>query len=127
MHLRLSVYGFLQTSSSSEDAVENRINQIIELDESRRQACEQNYRNQEKVKRAFDKTTRQRVFSIGDIVLLWDKRREKPGKHGKFDSLWLGPFVIRDVAGPNSSHLSHLNGEPMNLPMNGQQLKIFFK
>ena len=103
------------------------INQIMELSESRRLSCEQNYRNQEKVERAFDKTTRQRVFSIGDIVLLWDKRREKPGKHGKFDSLWLGPFVIRDVAGPNSFHLSHLDGEPMNLLVNGQQLKIFFK
>ena len=62
VHARLPVYGLLQTSSSSEDAVENRINQIIELDESRRQACEQNYRNQEKVKIAFDKTTRKRVF-----------------------------------------------------------------
>ena len=73
----------------------------------------------------FDKTTRKRVFSIGDTVLLWDKRREKLGKHGKFDSLWLGPFMIRDEAGPNSYH--HLDGEPMNLPVNGQQIKLFFR
>ena len=126
MHLRLPVHGLLHTSISSESAMDNRVNQIIELDENRKMAGEQNW-NQEKVKRAFDKTTRKRVFSIGDTVLLWDKRREKPGKHGKFDSLWLGPFIIRDEAGPNSFHLSHLDGEPMNLPVNGQQLKLFFR
>jgi hypothetical protein len=32
---------------------------------------------------------------IVDTVFLWDKGREKPWKHGKFDSLWLGPYVIR--------------------------------
>ena len=90
-------------------------------------ACEQNCKKQEKVKRAFDKTTRKRVFSIGDTVLLWDKRREKPGKHGKFDSLWLGPFIIKDEAGPNSFYLSHLDGEPMKFPMNGKQLELLIR
>jgi hypothetical protein len=72
-------------------------------------------------------STRKRDFMIGDIVLLWDKGREKPGKHGKFDSLWLGPYLIREIAGPNSFHLSHLDGEPINIPRNGQQLKLFFR
>jgi hypothetical protein len=78
---------------------------MIELDESRRRAYDQSCINQEKVKRAFDKSTRQRDFIVGDTVLLWDKGKEKPGKHGKFDSLWLGPYVIRGIAGPNSFHL----------------------
>jgi len=64
---------------------------------------------------------------IGDIVLLWDKGREKPGKHDKFDSLWLGPYLIREIAGPNSFHLSHLDGEPINILRNEQQLKLFFR
>jgi hypothetical protein len=107
--------------------LQNRINQIIELDEKRRRAYDQNCRNQSKVKKAFDKSARQRDFIVGDTVLLWDKGREKLGKHGKFDSLWLGPYVIQEIAGPNSFHLSHLDGEPINIPRNGQQLKLFFR
>ena len=127
MHLRLPVHGLLQNSISGESAMDNRVNQIIELDENRKMACEQNCKNQEKVKRAFDKTTWKRVFINGDTDLLWDKRREKPGKHGKFDSLWLDPFIIRDEAWPNYFHLSQLDGEPMNFSVNGKQIKLFFR
>jgi hypothetical protein len=82
------------------------------LDEIRQRAYDQNCRNQVKVKKAFDRSTRYRDFIVGDIVLLWDKGREKPGKYGKFDSLWLEPYLIREIAGPNSFHLIHLDGEP---------------
>ena len=126
VHLKLPVQKLLQGFSTDQDAVQNRINRLIELDENRRKAYDQSYRNQEKIKRAFDKSTKQRGFKIGDTVLLWDKRKDKPGMHGKLDSLWMGPFIIRDMAGPNSFHLSHLDGEPMSLPVNGQLLKLFF-
>jgi hypothetical protein len=127
VHLKLPAYGLLQDFSTEKDAVQNRINQMIELDENRRRAYDQSCRNQEKIKRAFDKSARQRDFIVGDTVLLWDKGKEKLGKHGKFDNLWLGPYVIREIAGPNSFHLSHLDGEPINIPRNGQQLKLFFR
>ena len=80
-----------------EDSMPNRINQIIELDENRRKSLDHSIRNQDKIKRTFDKSARPRSFQIGDTVLLWDKRREKPGKHEKFDSLWLGPYIIYHV------------------------------
>jgi hypothetical protein len=58
------------------------------LDENRRKALDQSIKNQEKIKRTFDKSSRQRDFQAGDTILLWDKRREKPGSHDNFDSLW---------------------------------------
>ena len=58
----------------------------------------------------FDKSARPRAFQIGDTVLLWDKRREKLGKHGKFDSLWKGLFIIRDMADTNSFFLNTMDG-----------------
>lgn len=61
------------------------------------------------------------------MVLLWDRKNEKPGKHKKFDSLWLGPYMIRDIARPNSYHLSRLDGEPLDLLANGQMLNLFFE
>jgi hypothetical protein len=127
IHLRLPTYGSVEDFSTEQDVVQNRVNQVIELDEIRRKAYDQNCKNQSKVKKAFDKSVRQRDFMIGDTVLLWDKGREKPGKHGKFDSLWLGPYLIKEIAGPNSVHLIHLDGEPINIPRNGQQLKLFFR
>jgi hypothetical protein len=127
VHLRLATYGSVEDLSIEQDAVQNRINQVIELDENRRKAYDQNCKNQSKVKKVFDKSARQRDFMIGDTVLLWDKGREKPGKHGKFDRLWLGPYLIRELVRPNSFHLSHLDGEPINIPRNGQQLKLFFR
>jgi hypothetical protein len=128
VHLRLPTYGLVQDFSTEQDAVQNRVNQIIELDERRRKAYDQkNCKKHIKVKKDFDKSARQRDFIVGDTLLLWDKGKEKPGKHGKIDSLWLGPYVIREIAGPNSFHLNHLNGEPINIPMNGQHLKLFFR
>ena len=74
----------------------------------------------------FDKSTKPRPFKVGDTVLLWDKRREKSSKHGKFDNLWRGPFTICDLAGTNSFILNSMEGERLPLPMNGQYLKLFY-
>jgi hypothetical protein len=87
---------------------------------------DQSIRNQEKVKKTFDKSSKQRDFQTGDTVLLWDKRREKLGNHDKFDSLWIGPYIIQDMANKNSFFLSKLYGEKLALPVNGQLLKLFF-
>jgi len=57
---------------------------------------------------------------------MWDRRNEKLGKHGKFDSLWLNPNKIEHVDGPNTFYLSHLDGEMMQLLVNGQFLKIYY-
>lgn len=127
VHLRLPAYQLLQGFTSDKDVVQYRIDQIVELDETRRGAFEHCCKNQSRVKRNFDKSSRNRMFSNNDMVLLWDRRNEKPGNHGKFDSLWLGPYIIREAAGQNSYHLSTLDGEPLELPVNGQLLKLFYK
>ena len=99
----------------------------MELDEARRTTFDAICKNQSNLKKSFDKSSRYRSLQVGDMVLLWDRKNEKPGKHKKFDSLWLGPYIIRDIAGPNSFHLRKLDGEPLDLPTNGQMLKLFFK
>eukprot|EP00253_Pinus_taeda_P008783 PITA_08783 len=126
VHLKLPAYQ-LQKFSTDKDVVHNRIDQIVELDEARRTAFDAICKNQSNIKKSFDKNSRSSSLQVGDMVLLWDRKNEKPGKHKKFDSLWLGPYIIRDIAGPNSFHLSRLDGEPFDLPANGQMLKLFFK
>eukprot|EP00253_Pinus_taeda_P021486 PITA_21486 len=127
MHLKLPAYQLLQNFSTNKDVVQNRIDQTVELDEARRTTFDAICKNQSNIKKRFDKFSRSRSLQVGDMVLLWDRKNEKPGKHKKFDSLWLGPYIIRDIAGPNSFHLSRLDGEPLDLPANGEMLKLFFK
>ena len=57
---------------------------------------------------------------------MWDKRNEKTSKHGNLDSLWLGLYKIKEVAGLNTFYLSHLDGEKLQLPINGQHLKTYY-
>ena len=126
IHRKLPVYQLLQTFKSDQEAIQNRINQLIELDESRRKSLDHSIGNSDKVKRAFDKYTRPGSFQVGDTVLHWDKQQEKLGKHGKLDSLWLGPYIIDEIAGTNSFYLNDLEGERLRLPVNGFLLKLFF-
>ena len=74
VHLRLPAYQLLQSFTFDKDAVQHRIDQIVELDESRRRAFENCCKNQSKVERNFDKSSRNRGFSNTDMVLLWDRR-----------------------------------------------------
>jgi len=45
----------------------------------------------------FDKRDKETTFTIGDLVLKLDARREAKGKHNKFDNLWMRPFQISAV------------------------------
>ena len=67
------MYHLLQNFSSDQDAIQNIVNQLIELDENRRKSLDQSIINSDKINRTFDKSTRPRSFQVGDTVLLWDK------------------------------------------------------
>ena len=80
----------------------------------------------ERVKGNFDQRTRDVKFGIGDIVLLWDKVKEKPGKHGKLEKIWMGPYRVSKIAGKGSIYLETLDGDELELPVNGLLLKHYF-
>ena len=58
----------------------------------------------------FDRRTKADDFTSGDKVLKWDSRREDKGKHGKFDNLWMGPYVIYAFRGNNAFFIRNLDG-----------------
>jgi hypothetical protein len=62
----------------------------------------------------------------GDLVLMWNKRDEKPEKHGKFCKSWLFPCRIEDIVGLNSFSLGHLDEERLSLSTNGLVLNLYF-
>ena len=59
-------------------------------------------------------------------MLRWDVRSEDHGKHGKFDNLCFGPFIIAQVLEKNTFLLKHLDDDQLiGGSVNGHFLKIF--
>jgi hypothetical protein len=80
------------------------------------------------MKERFDKKDKEYIFQTGDLVLKWDAYRQDKGKHGKFDTLWTGPFIISQVLQNNTFLLQNLEGnEVFGGPVNGRFLKIYFQ
>lgn len=73
-----------------------------------------------------DKKVCDRSFEEGEWVLKWNAKDQDKGKHGKFDALWLGPFIISEKGGENSYYLKDANGQVQELPVHAQYLKHFF-
>nr|GEU51614.1 reverse transcriptase domain-containing protein [Tanacetum cinerariifolium] len=69
--------------------------QINELNELRDQAYENSLIYKEKTKRIYDSKIKNRIFNIGDRVLLFNSRLKIFS--GKLKSLWSGPFTISQV------------------------------
>jgi hypothetical protein len=79
------------------------------------------------MKENFDKKAKEDVFQTRDLVLKWDAYRQDKGKHGKFDTLWNGPFIISQVMQKNTFLLHNLEGnEVFGGPVNGSFLKTYF-
>ena len=75
----------------------------------------------------FEKREKVDNFQVGDWVLKWDTIRQDKGKHGKFDSLWIDPFVIAQVQQNNTFKLQNMEGEEVfDGPINGQFMKLYF-
>ena len=70
---------------------------MVELQQVREQLVEKSEAHQKNIKSIFDKKAKVDNFQVGDWVLKWDAVRQDKGKHGKFDSLWIGPFVKAQV------------------------------
>ena len=106
--------------------MQRRINQIIELNEMREKDYDKVKIHQENIKNTFDKKIKEEQFLISDLVLKWDAPHEEKGKNGKFDHMWMGPYIIATYKGGNSFILQHQDGSLLNGdPFNGRFLKHY--
>ena len=78
------------------------------------------------MKHLYDKRTTERKFEIGDMILMWNSRMEDKGKHGKFDPIWLGPYLIENTWGEYSYIIKDLSENILELSVHGQFLKRYF-
>jgi hypothetical protein len=99
---------------------------MIHLMQSREEVYNRTQVIQENIKNIYDKRTKEDNFELGDLVLRWDSRNEDKGKHGKFDSLWKGPYTIQDFRGNNAFILANSDGSDLSGgPINGRMLKHY--
>ena len=76
------------------------------------------------MKKTFDRGIKEDQFQNDNLVLKWDALRED--KHGKFDHMWVGPYVIAGHRGENAFLLEYPNGVSLESnPINGISLKHY--
>nr|GEU73165.1 ribonuclease H-like domain-containing protein [Tanacetum cinerariifolium] len=97
--------------------------QINKLNELRDQAYENSLIYKEKTKRLHDLKIKNRVFNIGDRVLLFNSRLKIFSS--KLKSRWSGPFTISQVYPYGTVELSQPDGP--NFKVNGHRLKHYFR
>ena len=118
--LKLAVELLPDTSPLEEHLVH-----LEQLDEQRRDALVTLEVNKRRVKAQYDKSVRPRVFSEGDLVLLWDQSKEPLGV-GKFNPMWCGPYVVKRVLEKGSYELVDYEGTALAEPRNGLYLKKYY-
>nr|GEX15302.1 reverse transcriptase domain-containing protein [Tanacetum cinerariifolium] len=96
--------------------------QLNELNKLRDQAYENSLIYKEKTKRIHDSKIKDRVFNVGDRVLLFNSRLKIFS--GKLKTHWTGPFTVTQVFSYGIVELSQTD-EP-NFKVNGHTLKHYF-
>jgi hypothetical protein len=76
-------------------------------------------------KATFDRCVNLRSFNEGDLVLAYDIAHDTLG-HGKFESLWNGPYIVQHCITKFSYILASLEGYPLKKIVNGLYLKKFY-
>jgi hypothetical protein len=125
--LGVPVMKILQEVQEEPNDIQRRINQTIQLQQSREEVYNKTQVIQENIKKIYDKRTKADDFQIGDKVLKWDSRKEEKGKHGKFENLWKGPYIIHAYRGNNAFLIKDMDGADLpGGPVNGRMLKHYF-
>ena len=69
------------------------------------------------MKYLYDKKMVDGKFEPDDMVSMWNAILEDKGKHGKFDPIWLGPYLIDSKWRDDSYLLRELFGGILELPV----------
>lgn len=99
--------------------------ELIHLDETRRDVMLANEAHKKHVKVQFDKNVKPCFFSEGDLVLLYNQDSDKLGT-SKFQSLWMGPYIVKWVLAKGAYELVDYDGIPLSQPRNGLYLKRYY-
>jgi hypothetical protein len=101
--ISLPVENLFQDYQGEPDDMIRRVQQLVEVKQTREKMLDKAHECQQKIKQAFDRKSSKKDFQLGDLVLKWDAPKQDKGKHGKFEALWIGPFKVSEVF-PNNTY-----------------------
>ncbi|GJX88177.1 reverse transcriptase domain-containing protein [Tanacetum coccineum] len=119
---RRAYWALKQANFDLKTAGDHRKLQINELNELRDQAYENSLIYKEKTKKLHDSKLKNRIFNVGDQVLLFNSRLNIFS--GKLKTRWSDPFTITEVFPYGTAKLSHTDGS--NFKVNCHRLKHYF-
>jgi hypothetical protein len=105
--------------------MEQRLLNLESLDEDRQSSLQNNEAAKKWSKATFDRHVNLCSFHDGDLVLAYDITHDTFG-HGKFESLWHGPYIIQHCLTKGAYILAFLEGLSLKEPFNGLYLKKFY-
>ena len=94
------------------------------LNEQRRDVALANEAQKHKVKCQYDRSVRPRIFSKGELVLVYDQDKDPLGED-KFKPMWFGPFIIKEVLKNGAYRLVEFEWNSLVEPRNGLYLKKY--
>nr|GEY96869.1 reverse transcriptase domain-containing protein [Tanacetum cinerariifolium] len=103
-------------------ASDHRKLQVNELNELRDQAYENSLIYKEKTKKLHDSKIKNRIFNVGDRVILFNSLLKIFS--GKLKTCWTGPFTIAHVFPYGTIELSQPDG--LNFKVDGHRMKHYF-
>jgi len=118
--LKLAIDMLLENSEEEAHFLE-----VIHLDETRHDAALAREAHKKRVKAQYDKNVKPRVFSEGDLILIYDQDSDKLGV-GKFKPLWMGPYIVKWILTKGAYKLVDYDGIPLSQPRNRLYLKCYY-
>ena len=106
-------------------ALEAQLVELEHLDETRRDAAIANEAHKRCVKLQYDKSFHHRIFSKGDLALMYDQASDAFGA-GKFVAMWHGPYIVKRVLIRGSYELQDFEGGCLKEPCSGLYLKKYY-
>nr|GEY72601.1 reverse transcriptase domain-containing protein [Tanacetum cinerariifolium] len=97
--------------------------QLNELNELRDQTYENSLIYKERTKKLYDSKIKNRIFNVGDQILLFNSRLKIFSR--KLKTRWSGPFTIAYVFPYGTVELSQPDGP--NFMVNGHRVKHYFR
>ena len=105
--------------------LEQRLIMLERASEDRRVALQTLEATKKCTNAQYDWKFHPRTFHEGDLVLVYDQARDTLG-HGKYDSLWMGPYIISKDLGKGTYLLKEFEGPILPNPHNALYLKRYY-
>ncbi|PKA46768.1 hypothetical protein AXF42_Ash015662 [Apostasia shenzhenica] len=96
------------------------------LEQKRELVALKRLEHKQRIERYYNRKVNPRTFMGGDLVL---KRRLLAGSNlgvPKLEPNWEGPYIVREIAGPNAYYLMTSEGIQLPRTWSGDDLKKFY-